>query len=42
MPVVGVLAGALLLSERLSTSALVGGLIVLAGLIVAMVEPRKT
>jgi len=42
MPVVGVLAGALLLSERLSTSALVGGLIVLAGLMIAMAEPRKT
>jgi O-acetylserine/cysteine efflux transporter len=40
MPVVGVLAGALLLSERLSASSLVGGAIVLAGLIIAMAEPR--
>jgi len=42
MPVVGVLAGALLLSERLSMSSLVGGAIVLGGLIFATMEPRRT
>ena len=41
MPVVGVLASALLLSERLSTSSLAGGAIVLTGLIIAMMEPQK-
>jgi O-acetylserine/cysteine efflux transporter len=42
MPVVGVLAGALLLSERLSTSSFGGGAIVLGGLIFATMEPRRT
>jgi O-acetylserine/cysteine efflux transporter len=41
MPVVGVLAGALFLSERLSASSLFGGAIVFGGLIFATIEPRR-
>jgi O-acetylserine/cysteine efflux transporter len=39
MPVIGVLAGAVFLGQRLSLVALLGGMIVLAGLAFAIVEP---
>lgn len=39
MPVVGVVAGAVLLGERLSGASILGGVIVLGGLAFAIVEP---
>ncbi len=42
MPVIGVLAGAILLGERLSLLSIVGGMIVLGGLAFAVIEPRRS
>jgi O-acetylserine/cysteine efflux transporter len=41
MPLVGVLAGAIMLGEHLSLWAGLGGVVVLAGLAVAVIEPKR-
>lgn len=41
MPVVGVLAGAVFLGERLSPISIAGGMVVLAGLAFAILEPAR-
>jgi O-acetylserine/cysteine efflux transporter len=41
MPVVGVAAGAVLLGERLTALSAIGGIVVLAGLVFALIEPKR-